>query len=231
MLIMKKILTLIILAAFSLYLYAQKDVTKFLGIPVDGTKAEMIQKLKAKGFTPTKYDKDVLEGEFNGHNVNVYVVTNGNKVYRIMVADANSTNESNIKIRFNTLCSQFKKNAKYISLEDCTIPEDENISTQMTLYNKRFQAVFYQKPEMVDTAFVQQEILSKLQRLYTPEQLKNPTEEMQAKAQEIAREVAVELCQKKSVWFMISKDEFEFDKYHILMFYDNEYNHADGEDL
>ena len=30
--------------------FAQKDVTKFLGIPVDGTKAEMMQKLKAKGF-------------------------------------------------------------------------------------------------------------------------------------------------------------------------------------
>lgn len=222
---MKKILTLIIIAIFSLSSYAQKDVTKFLGIPVDGTKDEMIQKLKEKGFTPIAYNKEVLEGEFNGHDVHVLVVTNGNKVYRIMVADANSTNESNIKIRFNTLCKQFKKNAKYISLEDFTIPDDENISTQMTLYNKRFQAAFYQQPEMLDTAFVQQELLSK----FTPEQLKNPTEEIKAKSQELAIEVAIELYQKKSVWFMISKDGY--DEYSILMYYDNEYNHADGEDL
>lgn len=226
---MKKILTVIVITVFSLSVYAQKDVTKFLGIPVDGTKAEMIQKLKEKGFTPIAYNKEVLEGEFNGHDVHVHVGTNGNKVYRIMVADANSTNESNIKIRFNTLCKQFKKNAKYISLEDFTIPDDENISTQMTLYNKRFQAAFYQQPEMLDTAFVQQELLSKLQRLYTPEQLKNPTEEIKAKSQELAIEVAIELYQKKSVWFMISKDGY--DEYSILMFYDNEYNHADGEDL
>lgn len=32
------------------YAFAQKDVTQFLGIPVDGTKTEMVQKLKAKGF-------------------------------------------------------------------------------------------------------------------------------------------------------------------------------------
>ena len=29
---------------------AQKDITKFMGIPVDGFKKDMIQKLKAKGF-------------------------------------------------------------------------------------------------------------------------------------------------------------------------------------
>lgn len=58
----------------------KKDVTKFLGIPVDGTKTEMIQKLKAKGFT---YNQrlDCLEGEFNGREVKIFVVTNNNKVY------------------------------------------------------------------------------------------------------------------------------------------------------
>ena len=59
--------------------------------------------------------------------------------------------------------------------------------------------------------------------------MKNPTEEIKAKSQELAIEVAIELYQKKSVWFMISKDGY--DEYSILMYYDNEYNHADGEDL
>ncbi|WP_417178871.1 hypothetical protein [Barnesiella intestinihominis] len=50
---MKNLLTVVMLFVFSTALYAQKDVTKFLGIPVDGTKTAMIQKLKAKGFTPS----------------------------------------------------------------------------------------------------------------------------------------------------------------------------------
>ena len=56
------------------YAFAQKDVTQFLGIPVDGTKTEMVQKLKAKGF---KYNStyDWLEGEFNGREVVLLIAT------------------------------------------------------------------------------------------------------------------------------------------------------------
>ena len=70
-----------------------KDVTKFLGIPVDGTKAAMIQKLKAKGFKRISYDSDVMEGEFNGRYVQISVVTNNNKVYRVVVMDKHPTSE------------------------------------------------------------------------------------------------------------------------------------------
>ena len=34
---------------------AQMDVTKFLGIPVDGNKSDMMSKLKSKGFTQSPY--------------------------------------------------------------------------------------------------------------------------------------------------------------------------------
>ena len=37
-----------LLLVASTTVFAQKEVTKFLGIPVDGYKSEMIQKLKAK---------------------------------------------------------------------------------------------------------------------------------------------------------------------------------------
>lgn len=47
---MKKLLSITMLLISSLFIYAQQDVTKFLGIPVDGSKSEMIQKLKAKGI-------------------------------------------------------------------------------------------------------------------------------------------------------------------------------------
>ena len=100
---MKKVLLFMLLFSMAITSsFAQeKDVTKFLGIPVDGTKTEMIAKLKEKGFTSTAYDKEVLEGEFNGTKVNIYIATNNNKVWRIGVWDQNSTTKNGIKRRFN----------------------------------------------------------------------------------------------------------------------------------
>ena len=180
---MKKILTLAVVLMTTIALFAQeeKDVTKFLGIPVDGYKSEMISKLKAKGFTSTSYDKNVLEGEFNGQDVELHVVTNNNKVYRIMVVDKNYVGETNIRIRFNNLISQFENNSKYIGYINKPIPEDEDLSYEISVKNKRYQASFYQNGDW-----------------------------------------------NKSVWFMIAD---YYGKYGIVMYYDNCYNQANGEDL
>ena len=124
-------MSIVVLLAVSVALQAQKSVTEFLGIPVDGTKSEMIRKLKAKGFESTSYDKDVLEGEFNGRGVYVFVMTNNNEVYRIALSDKDNIDEANIKIRFNNLCSQFEDNPKYLKVDDQTIPEGEDISYEM----------------------------------------------------------------------------------------------------
>ena len=98
---MKKFFLTIVLLSLAISSFAQeKDVTKFLGIPVDGTKAEMIAKLKEKGFSSTIEDKNILEGEFNGTEVRIHIATNNNKVCRIMVCDKNTVNETDIKIRF-----------------------------------------------------------------------------------------------------------------------------------
>ena len=79
---MKKLLALAAAILFSGAVCAQNDVTKFLGIPVDGTKSEMIQKLEEKGYRYNSQN-DFLEGEFNGRDVHIYIGTNNNKVYRI----------------------------------------------------------------------------------------------------------------------------------------------------
>ena len=56
--------------------YAQRDVTKFLGFPVDGDKSELIEKLKTKGFTLTTVDNtEILLGRFNGNDVHVFIST------------------------------------------------------------------------------------------------------------------------------------------------------------
>lgn len=146
---------------FAISIHAQNDVTKFLGIPVDGFKPDMIRALKAKGFASSIYDKDILEGEFNGTRVRVYVVTNNNKVCRIMVCDENTVGETDIKIRFNRLCGQFENNKNYIQLGDDSqkIPDDEKLSYEISINDKRYEAVFYQKSKY-DESGVKEELMS-----------------------------------------------------------------------
>lgn len=63
---MKKLLLLAAVLMLSIAMNAQEDVTKFLGIPVDGTKSEMIKKLLKKGFERSDFDRDILQGNLMG---------------------------------------------------------------------------------------------------------------------------------------------------------------------
>lgn len=227
---MKKILLSIIMPLiFSAGLYAQKDVTKFLSIPVDGSKTAMIQKLKAKGF---QYNRtlECLEGEFNGRDVQLRIVTNNNKVWRIVVVDATTSNESDIKIMFNHLCRQFSNNKKYMpaALSDYSLSDEEDISYEMLVNKKRYEATYYQAPEIVDSTTIAKEIQSILLSKYTEEQLANPTEDIKTAMERESVDYLLDKFSKKSVWFMINE---QYGRYRIVMYYDNEYNHSDGEDL
>lgn len=144
---MKQLITMLLALFASIAISAQtnSNVLKFMDIPVDGSKTQVIQKLKEKGF---KYDSinDCLAGRFNGKESRIFLSTNKDKVDRIMVCDANTTDETNIRIAYNTLLQQFNNNSKYITIEDNKpIPEDERISYGMSLHNKRYEAVFYLK--------------------------------------------------------------------------------------
>lgn len=94
--------------------------------------------------------------EFQLMEVNIFVATNNDKVCRIMLTDANIVDERAIQIRFNKLCEQFAKNPKYISLDDYTIPEDEDIGYEITVNKKRYEAVFYQRPIVTDSIAVRE---------------------------------------------------------------------------
>ena len=222
---MKRILSVAMLLMLSLVLCAQeKDVTKFLGIPVDGSKAEMIRKLKAKGFM-YDFKTDLLSGEFNGRKVKLSVVTNNDKVWRIMVQDDVYVNERSIQIRFNDLCRQFENNTKYMSInEEQTLSDEEDISYEIAAHKKRYEAVFYQKPA-TDFAEIIKEIVQSLAYKYNEEELAHPTEEIKS---EITELYFKDYISKKSVWFMISD---YLGEYKILMYYDNGHNCANGEDL
>lgn len=226
----------ILLSTLSFAAFAQNnDVTKFLGIPIDGTKSEMIQKLKAKGYT---YDStnDCLKGEFNGRDADIYVATNNNRVYRIMVADAKPTSEADIKIRFNNLCYQFENNERYMpaNLKGFSLSDDEDISYEISVHNKRYEASYYQLPS--DTATFnkayREDVASAVARKYPQERINNASdterEEMIEGAQRIGYDLLIDKWSKKLVWFMIND---LYGKYYISIFYDNVYNQANGEDL
>lgn len=210
-------------------LFAQeKDVTKFLGIPVDGFKSEMIEKLKAKGY---KYNsiRDILEGEFNGRDVYISVVTNNNKVYRIAVFDQYGVSETDIKIRYNTLCGQFENNQKYFSIgESQALSQSEDISYGMTVKNKRYEASYYQLPVGTDSEMIKNKVYKHFQTIYPGLTEENVTEGITKEMILYTYKEYVMPCQNKSVWFMIGGDA---GNYKILMYYDNKYNQANGEDL
>lgn len=146
---MKKLLLFVaVWVVSSVATFAQSDVTTFLGIPVDGYKSDMIQALKSKGFVSSSYDKNILQGEFNGTDVSIHVATNNNKVYRLMLCDENTIDELAIRLRFNKLCDQFVANGRYVTFGEYKIPEDEDISYQMSVHKKRYEAIFYQAPNI-----------------------------------------------------------------------------------
>lgn len=229
---MKRLLFIVLAMIATIASFAQqKDVTSFLGIPVDGTVLSMKQKLVSKGFVPKKFgDEEYLEGEFNGCNVNVYIRTNNNKVYRIMVADNNTVDEAQIKIRFNILVSQFENSKRYISLGKYTLSDEEDISYEMTVHNKDYEAAFYQVPNMekADTLALQEKVRNELLSKYTEAELKNPSEEITKEFANTTIKIGTELMLMKFVWFKIVRVN---GKYFICMFYDNEYNRSHGEDL
>lgn len=213
---MRKLITLAVALMISSICFAQKDVTKFLGIPVDGTKSAMIQKLKDKGYTYNSR-KDCLEGEFNGRNVEIHVVTNKDKVYRIAVVDAEGSNEASIKVRYNRLCRQFMYNDKYKSYKDSyEIPEDDDISYEMSVNNKRYEAAFYQVSyKENDSLSLMEYINNELNKKYSKDQIESMTEvELLNAKTTILFNYRIFVLPKKSVWFMIGR---EYGRYLIII--------------
>ena len=206
---------------------AQIEVTKFLGIPVDGNKQQMIQKIKEKGYLyNSNYDR--LEGEFNGRDVFIYVVTNNNKVYRILVEDAVYSSEGDIKIRFNTLLRQFENNnQKYFSMstEDGELSESEDISYEMTVNNKRYEAAFIQITNTLDSVTLSKKMEEFNKENYGDDYLLDMTYEQILDA---SIKFFLSLYIDNSVWFMINE---RYGRYGILLYYDNNRNRANGEEL
>ena len=168
---MNRILLIIFLAFVSVVASSQDaGALKFLGIPIDGTEAQFASKLKGKGFTYSSVYES-YKGQFNGKNVDVYIHTNHNLVDRVYVAFP-YTSEEGIRVEYDRLLSQFKENGKYMDLSmNEEIPEDDDISYEISVKNKRYQASFsYFDPDRDPIVFMDA-LLDKFSEFFTEEQL------------------------------------------------------------
>ena len=236
--IYRQLTTALLILSFPFVLSAQKDVTKFLEIPVDGFESEMIEKLISKGYTISEYSDDILEGEFNGMDVNISIGTQNNKVWRIAIVDEVYTDEINIKFRFNTLIRQFNNSDRYVTQSDSviayySIPEKEDISYEMLVNEKRYQAIFFQKSNnyesLTDDEYLEMLTEENIEVRNELDEFLSENPGKKAELVRIFRDASNGLnSSNKIVWFVI--DELD-GKYGIVMFYDNEYNNSDGSQL
>ena len=229
-----RILLLGLAMALTVGVQAQKkDITKFMGIPIDGTKTAMIQKLKAKGFTYNALN-DELEGEFNGRKSVVKILTNKDKVWRIVVIEKDLKTATEVKSRFNTLCYQFERNRKYIPLnflvaeyvrinigpDEFVIPDEVDVYYEIELKEKSFKASYYQLSDSVINH--SDDLWSKRNNFeITKKQYQDSIIVLMQKYYD-------DNYNKRRVWFEI---QGQHGQYTILIFYDNENNESNGEDL
>ena len=209
----------------------QPSILKFLGIPVDGKKSDMIEALKEKGFVYLQ-QQDVLLGTFNGVPSIVSISDNHGIVDRVVVDDQNGSDVSQIRIRYNTLLSQFRNTQKYYEIaKNDEIPEDEDISYEITVHNKRYEADFYLNPLLDNEALQEhlvQEILNEIDHSIKVGELVNPTEEQLTEMKYVLLGQKTVKLTTGTVWYMINT---HMGKYSIATFYDNLNNRPHGEDL
>lgn len=219
----------IMLLYFATIVSAEECVTTFLGIPVDVSKSEMRRKIIAKGFIPRNYDgKEAFEGNFNGHAVNVHIVTYKDKVCRICVFDRNTVNAASIKNRFNTLVFQFENNGKYRVTQDYSIPDDVDIAYEMNVNKKNFEAIYYQIDLSKQKREVVPDTINDNDLKDLPDSIRVFMSDMRNSSRALNESIERLAETNRSVWFTISQYGGE---YYISMFYDNEYNRPHGEDL
>ena len=198
------------------------DVLKFLGIPVDGSKEQMIERLKEKGFSGNWWE-EYLEGIFNGEKVRVYIGTNHGIVDRIKVIYP-STDDRVTKVKYNTLLSRFGRNSKYTELrENREISENERISFEITVQGRIYDAMYYVLQSDIDAASWKEDFYREYKARY-----KKPLSELtQEEVEEVLFCLPSRIPDAVSgvVWFTLQSARS------IVLYYDNLKNRPRGEDL
>lgn len=235
---MRKVFFIIVLSFLVFSAYGQDPgVVKFLGIPVDGTKGEMISRIKEKGFGYYS-GEDCLYGKFNGKYVEVFIETNHGAVYWVIVKYYTGSEKAVID-EYNELLDQFNRNKKYFAVrENKAIPKEEHIAYEMAMNHKSYAAPFYYISPDVFTPEESDRIRAVMDKVQGV-----PLDSLEAHTPEIAysllpddwsEEYFLEYAKKwlsvmdGKVWFAIVPDDGSFT---ITINYQNLKNRPDGEDL
>jgi hypothetical protein len=120
-----------------------ETVFKFVGVPIGGTKEQMYNSLKEKGFERKSYE-DFMTGMFNGESVTLFISTNHGIVDRIKVMYPRCSEVNDTRVKYNTLLSRFNRNAKYICVNPRPeVPADERIYMKLQANTKEYDAVYF----------------------------------------------------------------------------------------
>lgn len=236
---MKKILTTLLLVILSFVAVAQTNTITFLGIPVDGSKSVIEQRLrKEKGFF---YENDLYEeagflsGNFNGYRVRVAVYDYNGLVRRVAVI-LPDVSETQVKIQYNNLFNQLKNNEKYLYREtDCSgeLSEEEDISYEISVNDKQYQNVFFYPPWGTLNEFIKSLKEAENPQDVLEEERFADLVKSSFKDGELDGASSVLWAMNNSegkVWYTIGKAT-NYGQYHIIIFYDNIKNEPNGEDL
>lgn len=196
---------------------------KFMGIPVDGKIEDMIAALKGKGFQQGWGD-NYLTGLFNGENVRLYISTNHGVVDKICVVYPNCSETNDTRIKYNTLLSRFRRNAKYVSVSPrAEIPAEERIFWKLNENTKYYDAVFFHlRPDVASNEWIQ-EFKQEYQKRYKKPIEKLSYEEMEEVLFCLPMKISSSVC--GVVWITLA------DAHCIHINYVNLNNRPMGEDL
>ena len=232
---MKRLLSFVIgILIMCSTVFGQSESTlKFLGIPVDGSKSEMVKALKAKGF---EYDSEsgFLIGNFNGKKSQIAIAENHGKVYRVVIFNADTYDEGQIKVMFNNLIHQFENNDKYFYIfPNNIIPEDEDIHYEILVNKTQYIAEFMYNPlygndelrdRLINEAVEESEEVIKNGKNI---EFYSDKDNYDRLVSSIAGLKVIQMS-NSSVWFKIFE---HYGKYYIGLYYDNLRNAPNGEDL
>lgn len=140
---MKKFILMFITTICLSFVGFCQNTIMFKGIPIDGSINDFSTSLEKLGYEKIRDEDNVIfYGEFNGQKSFINPQTVNNKVWRVAIVDAKSTDKNSIIARFNELFSQFMNNPKYKHYAGDTINYDENIEHEILVHDKRYSATF-----------------------------------------------------------------------------------------
>lgn len=255
---MKKTFLIYLMLLLAATCFAQSDPIKFLGIPVDGPRAQFISELKTKGFSYAY--NDIYIGQFNGQKVQVFVHTNHDIVDRVVVIYPESS-ERKLHSEYNRLLKQLNNTGKYMGFLNQEIPDGEDVDYEITIHKKNYQCVFSYFDQTRDPSELIDALMDRvLSNILTAEELASykkqiketmdsPDEAQEDELESMMSEFSKKLeegsiDEEKAYAFIISFEDtlrehadghvwFTINEAgnQILLYYDNVHNQAHGEDL